>query len=158
MTSFHVTTSLTFFNSNPCSLNYTHCKLKSVNRYMISGYDVQVHYERHYVKYARFTPEPSAGNECSGGNLPIRKWACDVRQHCPLQWRHNGHDGVSNHQPHDCLLSRLFRRGSKHQSSASLAFFAGNSPVTNEFPAQRASKAENCSIWWRHHVFIGPPQ
>ena len=90
---------------------------------MISGYDVQVHYERHYVKYARFTPEPSAGNVCSGGNLPIRKWACDVRQHCPLQWRHNGHDGVSNHQPHDCWLNRLFRRGSKHQNSASLAFF-----------------------------------
>ena len=21
-----------------------------------------------------------------------------------LQWRHNGHDGVSNHKPHDCLL------------------------------------------------------
>ena len=21
-----------------------------------------------------------------------------------LQWRHNGHDSVSNHQPHDCLL------------------------------------------------------
>ena len=30
-----------------------------------------------------------------------------------LQWRHNGHDGVSIHQPHDCLLSRLFRRRSK---------------------------------------------
>ena len=27
-----------------------------------------------------------------------------------LQWRHNGHDGVSNHQPHDCFLNRLFRR------------------------------------------------
>ena len=27
--------------------------------------------------------------------------------HIPLQWRHNGRDGVSNHQPHDCLLSRL---------------------------------------------------
>ena len=26
-----------------------------------------------------------------------------------LLWRHNGHDGVSNHQPHDCLLNRLFR-------------------------------------------------
>ena len=25
-----------------------------------------------------------------------------------LEWRHNGRDGVSNHQPHDCLLSRLF--------------------------------------------------
>ena len=28
----------------------------------------------------------------------------------PLRWRHNGHDGVSNHQPHDCLLKRLYRR------------------------------------------------
>ena len=24
-------------------------------------------------------------------------------------------------------------------------------PVTGEFPAQRASNAENVSIWWRHH-------
>ena len=23
----------------------------------------------------------------------------------PLQWRNNGHDSVSNHQPHDCLLN-----------------------------------------------------
>ena len=30
-----------------------------------------------------------------------------------LQWRHNGRDGVSNHQPHHCLLNRLFRRRSK---------------------------------------------
>ena len=41
----------------------------------------------------------------------------------------------------------------KHQSSALLAFERGNSPVTGEFPAQRASNAENVSIWWRHHVF-----
>ena len=27
-----------------------------------------------------------------------------------LQWRHNEHDGVSNHQPRDCLLNRLFRQ------------------------------------------------
>ena len=39
----------------------------------------------------------------------------------------------------------------KHQSSASLAFFVGNSPVTGEFPAQMASNADNVSIWWRHH-------
>ena len=26
-----------------------------------------------------------------------------------LQWRHNEHVGVSNHQPHDCLLNRLFK-------------------------------------------------
>ena len=28
-----------------------------------------------------------------------------------------------------------------------------NSPVTSEFPAQRASNAENVSIWWRHHGY-----
>ena len=42
----------------------------------------------------------------------------------------------------------------KHQSSASLAFVWGiNSPVTGEFPTQRASDAENVSIWWRHHGY-----
>ena len=33
-----------------------------------------------------------------------------------LQWRHNDHDSVSNHQPHGCLLNRLFRRRSKKTS------------------------------------------
>ena len=42
----------------------------------------------------------------------------------PLQWRHNGRDGISNHQPRDCLLNRLFLK-KKHQSSASLAFVRG---------------------------------
>ena len=41
----------------------------------------------------------------------------------------------------------------KHQSSASLAFVAGNSPMTGEFPAQMASDAKNVSIWLRHHAF-----
>ena len=44
----------------------------------------------------------------------------------PLQWRHNEHDGVSNHQPRDCLLNRLFSADQrKHHSSASLAFWRG---------------------------------
>ena len=33
-----------------------------------------------------------------------------------LPWRHNDHGGVPNHQPHDCLLNRLFRRRSKKTS------------------------------------------
>ena len=41
----------------------------------------------------------------------------------PLQWRDNECDGVSNYQPHDCLLNR--RRSKRHQSSASLAFVRG---------------------------------
>ena len=67
-----------------------------------------------------------------------------------LQWRHN--DGVSNHQPHDCLLKRLFRRRSKKTSKLRVTGLCeGNSPVTGEFPARRASNAENVSIWWSHH-------
>ena len=33
-----------------------------------------------------------------------------------LRWRHNGCDSISNHQPHHCLLNRLFRRRSKKTS------------------------------------------
>ena len=40
----------------------------------------------------------------------------------------------------------------KHQSSASLAFVWG----TGELSAQRASYAENVSIWWRHHGIFHP--
>ena len=32
----------------------------------------------------------------------------------------------------------------------------GNSPVTGEFPVQRASNAEHASIWWRHHDMLPP--
>ena len=55
-----------------------------------------------------------------------------------LQWRHNETDGVSNHQPHDCLLNRLFRRRSKETSKLRVTgLCARNSPGTGEFPAQR---------------------
>ena len=54
-----------------------------------------------------------------------------------LQWRHNEHDGLSNHLPHDCLLNRLFRRRSKKTSKLRVTgLCAGNSPVTGEFLAQ----------------------
>ena len=63
-----------------------------------------------------------------------------------LQWRHNERDGVSNHQRHDCLLNRLYRRRSKKTSKLRFtSLCAGNSPVTGEFPAQKASNVEKCS-------------
>ena len=77
--------------------------------------------------------------------LPCQDWS--------LHWRHNDHDGVSNHQPHGCLLNRWFRRGSKKTSKLRVTgLCAGNSPGTGEFPAHMTSNAENVSIWWRHHV------
>ena len=69
-----------------------------------------------------------------------------------LRWRQNDHAGVSDHQPHRCLLNRLFGRKSKKTSKLRVTgLCAGNSQGTGEFPAQMASYAENVSIWWRHH-------
>ena len=57
-----------------------------------------------------------------------------------LQWHHNGCDGISNHEPHHCLLNCLFRCRSKKISKFRVnGLFAGNSPVTGEFLSQMAS-------------------
>ena len=70
----------------------------------------------------------------------------------PLRWRQNGHYSVSNHQPRECLVYSLIRcRSKKTLKLRVTGLCAGNSPDTGEFPAQRASNAENVSIWWRHH-------
>ena len=46
-----------------------------------------------------------------------------------LHWRHNDHDSVSNHQPHGCLLNRLFRSRSKKTSKLRVTgLCVGNSP------------------------------
>ena len=69
-----------------------------------------------------------------------------------LQWRHNECHGISNHQPLDCSLNRLFGRRSKKTSKLRVTgLCVWNLPGNGEFPTQRASKAENVSIWWRHH-------
>ena len=68
-----------------------------------------------------------------------------------LHWRHNDHDGVSNHQPYGCLLNRLFGRRSKKTSKLRVTgLCVGNSPVPVNSHTKRASNAENVSIWWRH--------
>ena len=65
-------------------------------------------------------------------NQVIKSWRPSA-----LQWRHNDRDGVWNHQPHDCLLNRLFRRRSKKTSKLRVTGLCeGNSPVTGEFPAK----------------------
>ena len=67
-----------------------------------------------------------------------------------LQWRHNERDGVSIHQPHDCLLNRLFRRKSKKTSKLRVTGLCVG--IHRSLPTQRVSQAENISIWWGNHV------
>ena len=71
-----------------------------------------------------------------------RPWSQVVLAY-PLLWSHNGRDGISNHQPHDCFLNYSFRRRSKKTSKLRVpGLCAGNSPVTDELPALMASNAE----------------
>ena len=56
-----------------------------------------------------------------------------------------------------------YRRWKKTSKLRITGLCVGNSPGTSEFPAQRASNAENVSIWWRHHesqstIFMRTPQ
>ena len=50
------------------------------------------------------------------------------------------------------LLNCWFRRRSRKTSKLPVTGLReGNSPVTGEFPTQKARDAENVCIWWRHH-------
>ena len=91
-------------------------------------------------------------------------WSCSVddtviiecvSSHSPqtsLKWRHNERNGVSNHQPRDCLLDGLFRQIKENIKASRQWPLWGE--FTGEFPTQRASNAENVSIWWCHHVLL----
>ena len=85
---------------------------------------------------------------------PINSLNCDIRltvlvsnisESTPglLLWRHNEWDSASNHRRLYCLLHRMLRHRSKKTSKLRVTGLCeGNSPVTVEFPAQRASNAE----------------
>ena len=51
------------------------------------------------------------------------------------------------------IVYSIVRSGTDQRSKLHVTgLCVGNSPVSGEFPTQRASNAENDSIWWRHHV------
>ena len=67
---------------------------------------------------------------CEGKSIDNRRW--ESLRHClPLQWRHNGHDGVSNHRHIDCLCNRL---GADHW------------PIWGEFAGDRLIRASNAKM------------
>ena len=74
---------------------------------------------------------------------------CDRNQLYALQWRHNDHGG----SPASRLFTKSFIQAKiKEHIKAPLHWpLCGEFTGTGEFPAQRASYAENVSIWWRHH-------
>ena len=89
-----------------------------------------------------------------------------IHIHIPLHWRHNEHDGVSNHQPHGCLLNRLIRRRSKKTSKLRVTgICVGNSPGPVNSPhkgpvTQKMFPFDDVIILHRHlvnHMTIPAP-
>ena len=57
---------------------------------------------------------------------------------------------VSNHRSSDCLFNNICAPTTeKHQNPHYWPYVRGIHRWPSEFPAQRASKAEKVSIWWR---------
>ena len=89
--------------------------------------------------------------------LPIITWWRHKMNALP--WRHNGHDSVSNHQPHDCLLNRLFRRRSKKTSKLRVTgLCVGNSPgpvnSPHKGPVTRKMFPFDDVIMWTHSALL----
>ena len=69
---------------------------------------------------------------------------------CPLRCQEPSEWMPSQNQ---AIIMYLFRHRSKKTSKLRVTGLCEeNSYVTGEFPSQRASSAENVSIWWHHHV------
>ena len=78
---------------------------------------------------------------CWGSNIPgMLHYGCKCTGYfchiiiITLLWRHNERDSVSNHQLHDYLLNRLFRRRSRKTSKLRVTgLCAGHSPKTGDY-------------------------
>ena len=67
-----------------------------------------------------------------------------------LQWRHNEHNGVSNNWHPDGLFNRNIKAPRHRPLWVELT-------GDRRIPPQRASNAENVSIWIRHFVDLDKP-
>ena len=86
----------------------------------------------------------------------------------PLLWRYNEPDGVSNHQPNDCLLNRLFGHRSKKTSKLCVTgLSAGTSPQTvnsphkwpvtrKMFPFDDVIMTQGVITWLQYSIFAKP--
>ena len=86
------------------------------------------------LRFENISPEKSKFLNChqhiyKATKIELNQISLSFGHYLALRWRHNGHDGVSNNQPHDCLRNRLFKRWSKKTSKLRVTgLCAGNSP------------------------------
>ena len=89
----------------------------------------------------------------------MRQFISSIPDYCCAEWDPLTGNGckASMGIPILCYRWWLFRRRSKKITELRVTgLCVGNSPVAGESPAQKASNAENVSIWWRHHGAYNP--
>ena len=114
-------------------------------------------FDKHHTLLKRGNQLTVLSVVCDGVHCSAdQQWNRQTRTYSfELRWHHNEHDGISNPQPHECWLSRLFRRRWKKTSKFPVTGLCeGNIRRTGELPTQRARNAENVSIWWHHHGLL----
>ena len=148
-------------NPTPWMINFNYYKVWDIITYPLRN--VISHFTGHVItyplkiSYARLKITYASKRDPQGTSILSTFSFQPMRD--GILWQCHYSDGITNAmtsqitmQPHDCLLNRLFRRRSKKTSKLRVTdLYWVSSPVTDEFPAQRAINAENVSIWWRHH-------
>ena len=119
------------------------CKVTDIHSWVVSVSSADFH-----ISYRNVMCKISSWFEQSCGTFIDDNLSNNIT----LQWHRNELHGISNHGHLNSLLNRLFRcRSNKTSKLHVTGPCEGNLLVTDGFPAQRASYAENVSIWWCHH-------
>ena len=80
----------------------------NMHRYTYEWFSKSIH-----ILFRLYHNSPS--KMCGDVRCRVCEWFfCCTLRILTLQWRHDERDGVSNHQPRDCLFNHSFRRISMH--------------------------------------------
>ena len=94
--------------------------------------------------HPRWRPEAEGPPSCAAAAMGVEKTALYYSDDNTLQWFHKAK--ASQITIISTVCSALC-------SGAHHWLCEGNPPITGGFRSQRASNAENVSIWWRHHEY-----
>ena len=112
---------LTVYRNCSCNMQFHNCYKRSHNK----CYSGNLNFNSRCV----LSGKCFSLDQWSKVNVTLIGNVLRVNGQFPLQWRHNGWDNVSSHQPFGCLLNRLFGRRSKKTSKLRVTgLCAGNSP------------------------------
>ena len=120
-------------------------------------------YESHYVMWHLYDSSSTASVPTTILYISLRMIRLNWLQHLPGLISYTGRrNGIIHYNSVIicAMASQIVSNVAQLLAEAQImrrvtGLCAGNSPVTGEFPAQKASTAEILPIWWRHHETRG---